>query len=881
MNRSFGRRALVRASIAVIALLVPAVALAQATEGSGRLGRDIDPVAQRVALRLDPRQPGYDGTVTITVEAQRPFGEIVLHALDLSIQSVHLAGGTVQVAAKWTSEEDGRLRVLLPERVPSGLYQLTIRFENEFDTRATSLYRLESGGEWYAFTQFEADDAREAFPCFDEPEFKIPWTMELTVPDGHLAISNTPIVSETPAPDGWRTVAFKTSKPMPSYIVALATGPLETVPIEGMAIPGRVITVKGQSHLAGEAQRACPPLLVALEAYFGRPYPYEKLDLLALPEFWPGAMENAGAITFADGVLLLDDRTSSLGQKRRLASILSHELAHMWFGNLVTMKWWDDLWLNESFASWLGEKITHEVFPDYGVEQRLVTDADEAMQVDGRLTTRAIRQPVRSLDNLLQSADVLAYEKGQTVLGMFEQWLGPETFRSGVRDYLATWAWRNAEAADLWAALSKAAKKDLGAAMGTFLDQPGLALVTVEPLPGGRVRLAQSRFLPAGSAAPTPQRWSIPVTLKYGTAGGAVKHKSVMLTEASQVIALEPGTTWLYPNGRAWGYYRWKMPDASVRALIENAATALEPRERMELIYDAGALLDAGEMPGDTYLAVLAKLADDPEPLVVQAALAGVEKARIAFVDEETEEAFARFVNRTLAPPLARFGTARRTGEAETVSLVRGPLLDRLARDGRNPAARALGDSLARAYLADPTAVDPALSGVALQIAADGGDAALWETFRERFETARDPGSRRNFLAALGAFRDPALRDRSLAYSLTGPLRPQEVGVLARQVGEVSEAGREAAYSWMTGNYDALRARIPPMLGVFLPYLAGGCSGDRLARAQAFFAEPAHAPAGTEKELAKVTETIENCLDLRRREGDRVRAYLNRTGVAN
>ncbi|MEO6463057.1 MAG: M1 family metallopeptidase, partial [Candidatus Eisenbacteria bacterium] len=848
---------------------------------AGRLGRDIDPLSERVSLRLDPRDSTYTGTVVITIEAKRPFGEVVLHAQDMSVESVFLAGGTVQVAPRWTSEDHGRLRVTLPERVPAGLYELTLRFMNDFDTRATALYRLQSGGEWYAFTQFEADDAREAFPCFDEPEFKIPWTLDLTVPAAHLAVSNTPIASESPAGDGMKKVVFKTSKPMPSYLVAIAAGPLETVPIEGMSIPGRVITVQGQSHLAGEAQRVAGPLLTALESYFGRPYPYEKLDLLALPEFWPGGMENAGAITFADRVLLLDPKTASLAQKRTLASITAHEMAHMWFGDLVTMRWWDDLWLNESFASWLGEKVTHEVFPEYGIEERLITDSEEAMQTDGRLTTRAIRQPVAALDNLLQSADVLAYNKGQSVLGMFEQWLGPAAFRDGVRNYVTSFAWRNAEAADLWVALGRAAKKDVGKAMGTFLDQPGLALVSVEPLAAGRVRLTQSRFLPPGSVAPSPQRWSLPVTLKYGGATGPAKTKNVFLTLPMQVVTLEPGTTWVYPNGRAWGYYRWKLPDAAIAALVARATTVLEPRERMELVYNAGALLDAGAMTGDVYLAVLETMATDPEPLVVEAAIGGLAKVKNAFVEPASAEAFARYINRALSPALERFGPSKRSGEREAVSFVRGPMLRWLASEGRNARARAYGDSLAAAYLAEPSSIDPALALAALQIAARDGDEPLWERIRTKFESAPNPAERRTYLLALASFETPALRAKSLAYALTGPLKPQETLTVPRRIAEGSEDGRAVTYEWIATHYDAVLLRLPPMLAVFMPSLGGGCSPERLARAQAFFAEPAHAPRGTEKELAKLTERVEDCVELRRREGERVKSYLNRSGVAN
>jgi len=249
-------------------------------------------------------------------------------------------------------------------------------------------------------------------------------------------IGNTEPAHETVEGDR-KTVEFAVTRPLPSYLVAVCSGPLETIPITGLAVPGRVVTVKGASALAAEAARITPLLVKGLESYFGRPYPYAKLDLIAVPEFWPGAMENAGAITFTDRALLMDPARASVAERRQLAEFISHELSHQWFGDLVTMDWWDDLWLNESFATWMGQKTVDHVFPELGVDLYEVNEAHRAMLSDGRLTTRAIRQPVVSMANLLQSADVLAYQKGETVLGMFEHWMGETAFRTGVRDYLS------------------------------------------------------------------------------------------------------------------------------------------------------------------------------------------------------------------------------------------------------------------------------------------------------------------------------------------------------------------------------------------------------------------------------------------------------------
>ena len=792
----------------------------------------------------------------------------------MTLTSLALTGPKGAVAVERTSGKNGLQTLTSQAAMPAGAYVLAIDFTNEFNTQATSLYRLDSGGDAYAFTQFEADDGREAFPCFDEPGFKHPFQLTLVVPEADSAVTNTPVETVTSA-GGKRTITFRRSMPMPMYIVAIAVGPFDVVPVPQAHVPMRVIAPRGQGPLTAEAVRVAPTLLRNLETWFGRPYPYDKLDIIGVPEYWPGAMENAGLVTFADGVLLFDANTATAAKKKTLASFLSHEMAHMWFGDLVTMAWWDDLWLNESFASWMGEKITHQSFPEYGTDLTMVDDADNAMRVDGKITSRAIRQPVTTLDNLLQSADALAYDKGQSVLGMFERWLGPETFQKGVRLYLEKHAWGNATADDLWAALHEASGKDVGAAMGTFLNQPGLAIVDATVEPGGRVTLAQRRYLPEGESAGKPQTWSIPITLKFAH-DGTVSTKDVLLTKPRETVELGvKSVTWLAPNADAWGYYRWQTDDANWKALLANTAQ-LTPRERSDFVFDAGALLAAGTLHGDAYLATLQRFLQDEHPSVISAALDGLQGVRGAFAPEEKDEAFSRFVRVSVGPALAHLGWTPRAGESDASARLRPRLLIWMADEGRDPAARAFGDSLARAYLADPSSVPPELAGASLGIAALDGDAALFETYRTRFEAAKNPSERGLYLNALGAFQDPALRQKGLDYALDGPLRPQEIGRLYGTIARQSPQTGDLGLDWLTKNYGRVRERIPPMYAVFLPYMAGGCSEARLAKGKDFFTQPANSVAGMDTELAKVSAQVDECVRLRAREADRARAYLMR-----
>ncbi len=862
---------------------VSAVAVAFASSGAvdgapapiGRLGRDVVPVSQAIELELDPRMPEYTGSVEIVLDVKKSLRSFRFHAesielLELTLGRQGSAAKPIRLAA--SPFADGQVEVAADGEIAKGRYTLRVVFHNDFDTQAKGLYRLQVGGTWYAFTQFEAVEAREAFPCWDEPGFKIPYRVTLTVPVADAAIANT---SEESVVEngGKRTTIFKTTRPLPSYLLAIAAGPFEFVTIPGTSVPARVVMTKGQSALAGQAVAMTPRILAALERYFGSRHPYEKLDLLAVPEYWYGAMENPGAITFVDRLLLLDPATVDDEAREDLAVITAHEIAHMWFGDLVTMAWWDDLWLNESFASWMGDKITAEVFPEFNAPVDQLKSAQRVMGLDSQLTTRAMRQPVVSMDSLLQSADALAYSKGSAVLHMVEAWIGAPAFRSGVLAYLKAHADANATADDLWNALGKASRKDVKAALSSFLDQPGVPLVTLEPLPGGRVQLRQSRFLNAGAKAPRSQLWQIPVTLRYPE-GSGTKTQRVLLTKPAQVVALETKATpsWIHPNADEAGYYRWSVPPAVFTRIASEAGQLLDTRERLGFLGNASALLSAGELRGDDYVRVIESFASDPDPEVVGGVLTALENMRETFFAQGREAAFAPFVRRTMEPALQRFGAGKRDGEPETVTVLRPRLLEALGDAGRDESVLSMIEGLAGAYVDDVGSVDPSLADTAIRLSAIRGDAALFDLYCRRFEAAQVPTERRRFLSALGNFRDPALADRALDYVFKGPLRPQEIMVIPRTMGAVP-AQQAKAFAWMTARYDEIAARLPSDFMVYMPYFAYGCSSARVDAAKAFFADPKHAPPGTSTELSRVAESVGDCVGLDAREGESVRRY--------
>jgi cytosol alanyl aminopeptidase len=885
--------------IAALALVL----LAPLRSAAARLGNDVVPTLESIDLQIDPEQLDYSGRVTIEIDVKAPTNTITLHAEDMTITKttiVRRPPGFDPLTSKMgvpipildpqspstASDEEGVLTLTAAQTLSVAKYALMIDFENDFGTRAVGLYRMEKDSLGYVFTQFEPDDAREAFPCFDEPIFKIPFELRIDAPESYEVVTNTAIagMGRVSVPEGqsgayaWKRITFARTKPMPTYLLAIAVGPLEAVPMEGLGVPGRVVTPNGQSHLAQLATEITPPLLRELESWFGSPYPYDKLDLIAIPEYWPGAMENPGAITYADRILLVDAKAATIGQRRTLSSVTGHELAHMWFGDLVTMEWWDDLWLNETFADWMGDKVTTAVYPELKLEIANLQQARKVMLSDARPSTKPIRRPVDTTDELMEGVG-LAYNKGKLVLGMFERWIGPEVFRKGVNEYVRANAWGNATSDDLWAALEHASDKDVGAALGTFIEQPGFPRVTATPQDGGRVRLEQKRFLNAGVEA-EPLAWSVPVTLKYSR-DGSVHTTTELLTTASQEFTLAGSGSieWIHPNAGGAGYYAWQVPPAMLQTLATRSRELLAPTERVEFIGNLWLLLDNGALAGDECLRALASFADDPEPQVVSAMIDGLENVGTAFVAPELEDAFAVYVRRTLGPALARFGLETEPGEDEAVTAFRPKLIGWLGDRGRDEKVVAYATEKARAYMADPASIDPSIAGISLELAAMNGDAALFDELVRRFESAQTPADRSRYLHAIGNFRDPGLRDRALDYALTGPLRPNEIFSIPFMIGDRPD-GEDVVFAWTLANHDAIAARIPPFVLGFMPASAGGCSAERLAKAQEFFGDPAHQGPGTETTLAKVSDQVTDCVRLREREGTKVAAYLREAAGA-
>jgi len=865
---------LTRRFVTVVFLAVTVV-LASGASADYRLDPNVAPVFEQVTLDLDATRTEYAGSVTIDLVVKGSTKAFQFHAEEMTLDRVELRNDAGPIDVSVEEGEEGLRMVTCATELEKGEYTLAIDFHKEYNTNAVGLYRIQHEGKGYLFSQFQAVDARKAFPCWDEPIYKHEWQLSLTAPIQQVVVSNTPVKKQTMGATT-KTHHFDRTPPMPSYLLCIAAGPLESIAITGMSVPGRVYTVKGQKHLAGLAAEYAPPLLAALEEYFGRAYPYKKLDLIAIPEYWPGAMENPGAITYRDGLLLVDPEAASVGQKRTLARVHAHEFAHMWFGDLVTMAWWDDLWLNESFADWLGDKITDQVFPDFKIAIAELESTQGTMQGDGRQTTVPVRKPVESTADMMEGLG-LAYNKGKTILRMTEMWIGEDRFQEGVRNYINANAWKNTVANDLFTALSDAGEQDLTPILSTFLDQPGYPTVSVDVASGGLITLSQDRYAYAGADA-TPYQWNVPVRLKYSD-GEQIHTRAVMLDKESMQIEVGTEVEWAMPNEGAYGYYRWSAPAHMLFHMAEDPQSTMSERERAVFLSNAKALLGSGELGGDDYLTLLGAMAVSPEPEIVSSVMSSLGTVRGAFVTDDLEYAFAEYVRASLRPALDSFGMEPSENEDEQITLVRPRLVAWLGGWGQDAEVRAQCREWAQAYMKDATSVDASLAGSALRVSAIEGDRELYDAYLKKFETTDVPADRSRYLTALGYFPGEELQAATLDMVGSGKARPQEMFGVISAVSR-TEAGHDRVFQWMMDSYADIASRMPPMMMAYMPYMAGGCSEERLAVARAFFAEPEHNVDGTDRNLEKVAESIGVCVDLREREGARVADYLTRLSMA-
>lgn len=833
-----------------------------------RLGTQVVPVAQQLTLNIDPEKADYSGQTDISLDVKVPTTQFRLHAQDMQIETLRLSHDGEELVVSHESGEHGLLIVTSANEMAAGSYKLSIAFSNDFNTDGAAINRTEQEGRSYVFSQFEAIDARRAFPCFDEPGFKFPWQLTITVPENQMAISNTPEVSVTTA-DGFTTTVFDVTPPLPSYLIAIAAGPFETVPIDGMSVPGRVVVPYGKTGLAAVAVETTPALLANLEEYFGEPYPFKKLDLIATNQAFSGAMEHPGAITYSDFLLLLDD-TASARQKGTLIKITAHELAHQWFGNLVTMQWWDDLWLNESFADWMGDKTVEDVYPEFGRDLSELRTTFRVMDTDARSTTKPIRHDFKANDNF-EDGIFLSYYKGKSVIGMFEKAVGADVFREGVVDYIRKFSRGSATAGDFWASIDVGADFDVASGFASFVDQTGIPLVSVKPVGGGYYEFSQSRLVTGTGEYEQEPPWIMPLTFTY-LSGDTLQSGSFVLDSESQTIDLGKDVAWIMPNGNQEGYYRWQIPDDMLTRLSQDSQTHLNARERMGLLTNLWALLSTEKINANDYLAALLATSADNNAAVLAAMLDQLGSASETLITAELREPYAAYVRTLLMPTFDRIGAQAIPGEDTAQASLRPRVLGWLADDGEDENIRQINTNLAQRFLAGEIPASN-LVNLALRDMARRGDQELFDELRQRFEAADSPGERRRFIRALSVFRNPGVVQHALEYALSGSLQPNDISVVVQGATDWPE-NNAMVFAWLRQHDAELRKLVPEGLMARLPSAIALCSPKTLPAIIEFYGDPERQVPGIEDVLKRVQARVDECWAFRQRELQSVSSYL-------
>ncbi|MGH9062428.1 MAG: M1 family metallopeptidase [Acidimicrobiales bacterium] len=822
----------------------PATPVPDTSDDDHRLPRTVSP--RRYELTIVPDLDGatFSGTEQVEIEVHEPTAAIVLNAVDLEVGSARLVpaagsggsgSGPASLTGSVTLDADAeRATVTLAEEARPGTWYLHLDFAGTINDKLAGFYRSTFSDDTgatrtIAATQFEATDARRAFPCWDEPDRKAVFSLTLVVPEGLMAVANTVPAEESDAGGGLRRVRFADTMPMSTYLVAYVVGPLEAGPpadVDG--VPLRVVHVPGKGHLTAFALEVGAHALRFFSEWFGIAYPSDKLDLVAIPDFAFGAMENLGAVTFRESLLLVDPALASRLELERVADVICHEIAHMWFGDLVTMRWWNGLWLNEAFATFM-ETIAVDAFrPEW---QRWVSfgrSRAAAFATDGLATTRPIEYPVHRPSDADGMFDVLTYEKGASVLRMLERYLGTGPFREGIRRYLVAHSHANAETTDLWDAIEAASGEPARATMDSWIFQGGYPLVSVAA-DGRTVQLAQRpfRYRPQGPAAagnggsagePGPPSWQVPVLLRAGLAHGeegggsgpngrVVEARALLGPEGARVDLPGP-VDWVMANAGGSGFYRVRYDGGLLARLTDGGLSRLDALERFNLLSDTWAGTLAGLTGLDDLVPVLRLVADEHEtdPDVWSAVVSILDHLDRAAPEADRGHVRA-FATSLLHPAWARTGWDATTGEDERRGTLRATLLQALGTVAADPEVRARAGRLHAQSLAGTATMASDLAPAIVATVAAAGGAAEYEAFLERYRHPSTPQEELRYLYALAGFEDDALVARTLELSVTEARTQNGPFLLSRLL--ANRAGGVATWAFLTERWDALLSRFP------------------------------------------------------------------------
>jgi aminopeptidase N len=841
-----------------IHLLTATLCLVATGAVAQRLPAGVSPEHYYLWFAPDLDKATFRGKETIAVNIAAPTSTITLHAAEIAFGEVTIeAGGKAQPAKVTLNDKDETATLTVPTAVPRGKATVSITYTGILNDKLRGFYLSKANGRKYAVSQMEATDARRAFPSFDEPAYKATFSVTLMIDAADSAISNGKQVSDTPGPEpGKHTIVFAPTPKMSSYLVALLVGDFVCRSGSVGTTPIRVCSTPDKRALTAFALTAAEQQVKFFNDYFGIPYPYEKLDIIGVPDFAAGAMENAGAITFRERMLLADEKTASVSIRKSVASVIAHELAHQWFGDLVTMKWWDDIWLNEGFATWAANKPLAAWKPDWNMNVNAATETQVALGLDSLRSTRAIHTAVTTTAEINEVFDPIAYQKTGGVLGMIEAYVGPEKFRQGISSYLSKYALGNAAGEDFWNEMTRVTEKPVNRIMKSFVEQPGAPMLTAKTtcVNGSTdVAIKQSRFVgtPDAPKTLTAQHWTLPVCVKTATGPATC----TIVTEEAQTIRT-PGCGPAMINADAHGYYLTDYDPAALTVLAKRTPPLSAP-EKISLLGDEWRMARAGRHDIGAYLDLAAALAHDTTPEVAGEIASRVSTVMTDIADAGQRAQFEAWVREQFRPALDAVGLPANEGDSDEVNSLRGILVQLLSSD---PDVQRRARELVERYLEQPASLPPTLVAPMLQVAAAGGDSRLYDQYVARMKASvATPEEYYRFFNALAAFKAPELRERTLKFALSADARSQDTPLLLAQL-LVSPSSQDAAWAFLTSQWSAVVAKVGTFQGI--PAVANAlgafCSTAKSAEIKDFFA--AHPVPEAARTLQQSYERIGACV---------------------
>ena len=847
----------------------------------GALPRVAIPLAYRIALRIDPKADRFSGHVEIDVDFIKARRALFLHGLDLNVSgvTVRLKSGQSFAAHYDQVDPSGVARLIFVDQVPAGKATLIFDYDAPFDTSLEGLYKVVDRGDAYAFTQFETTDARRAFPSFDEPGFKTQFNITVIAPRGDRVIGNTPVWSSAPAAHGMTETVFESTKPLPTYLIALAVGPLDVVDggvvppnkYRAKPLPIRGVTARGNGKRIAYALSLTPKIVSALENYFGIGFPFQKLDVLAVPDFAAGAMENAGAVTFRERLLLIDPG-APLDQKRGSLTVQAHELAHQWFGDLVTPAWWDDIWLNESFATWMEYKAAAQVLPEQDFETDTLRGGFEVMDLDELPSARQIHQPIHNLDDLGNAFDDITYSKGASVLQMFESYVGPDGWQRGIHAYLTKFARRNATAQDFIGTIAATTgHPELVPAFNDFINSPGIPYLRVSTgCAPPALTFSQTMYAPLAFEAPQ-RTWRVPVCLEESGARSCEMGEGAAFSLPLKGVC----TAAPLPNAQGTGYYRFALGEGEWRRQIAGAAK-LDATGQITLLANLFAALHAGNASaGDAFdlIHILAPVARWDVLKILTTRLLTLRQS----LPTSDLPAYRALISRDFAPRLNALGLAPKADEKPAQAFLRQYLTVLLVTEARDAAVMAVLSAEVHAQLAVPhfdrgPILAPELRPEALR-AGLIADPDFADTLIAQFETTNQETYRRDIIYAFAGSGDPRTIEKILALA-PNKIRIGELRYL-NQYMEDEPVARATWWKSVGAQFGVLAKRLTRQgMGGTANILHAACDSGARAQADAFFHARLGGVPGAGRRLAHAEEEIDRCIAFHKAKGADISAAL-------